>query len=105
MSESWKDLPPGQFAMWMKPEDRPEYQHTPFRHWVVVTGFEEHIGRIWFRQEIGEAVIRREDDDEHYQGYRRSDIEAIEDKGHMCRGSGIVEYWIPWGNFHPVPSK
>lgn len=103
--QPWKKTPPGQFAMWMRPENRPAYEHTPFRHWVVVTGSCQHHGINWLRQEIGEAVIRRDDDSECYQGYRREDIEAIEKKGDMDPGTGIVSFWIPWGNFHPVPEQ
>lgn len=100
---NWKDTPVGQFPKWMKPEDRPEYNATPFRHWIHVEGCCEHSGSIWARSHIGEAVIRRDGDDDERQGYRASDIEAIERAGDMDPGTGIVTHWIPWGNFHPVP--
>ena len=100
----WKDVPVGQFAPWMTPSQRPAYEDTPFRHWVMVEGFCEHHGSIWARSQVGEAVIRRDSDDDAYQGYRRSDIEEIERRGDMDRGTGIVTFWMPWGNFPPVPT-
>lgn len=105
MSEQpWKNTPVGQFAKWMTPDQRPEYQHTPFRHWVHIEGSCEHGGGNWHRAHIGEAVIRPEGADDERQGYRSSDIAAIEKAGDMDPGTGIVTHWIPWGNFWPVPS-
>jgi hypothetical protein len=87
----------------MTPSQRPAYEDTPFRHWVMVKGFCEHHGSIWPRSQVGEAVIRRDSDDDACQGYRRSDIEEIERRGDMDRGTGIVTFWMPWGNFPPIP--
>lgn len=100
----WKSTPPGQFAPWMTPEQSPSHEHTPFRHWVFVEGFAEHSGMRWYRSAIGEAVIRRDSDPDAYQGYRRDDILAIEKRGDMDPGTGLVAYWMPWGNFPPIPS-
>lgn len=91
-------------SQWRSIDDLPEYGERPIRQWVHVEGTCEHHGSIWRREYIGEAIIRCQDAEDGRQGYRSIDLDAIEERGDMDLGTGLVTHWMGV-SFPPVPAK
>lgn len=87
---------------WREMVDQPPHDQRPIRQWIAVEGIREHHGSTWRRFYVGEAITRPDGLDDEQQGYRRKDIEAIEDAGDMDRGTGLVIAWMPV-SFPSVP--
>lgn len=81
--------------------DSPDFGQCPIWQYVWIQGEQYHSGHTWFRQGWGIATIRVAHADDHYRGYRQSDIEAICERNGIDFNLGpVIVGWLP--AFPPV---
>lgn len=80
-------------AEWRR--DTLPFDKRPSRQFVWLSGEKFHSGVRWRRDWWGVAFIRPDDAEDGRQGYRRADIERLEEEGDMDPGSAEIFGWLP----------
>ena len=74
--------------------DKPPFDDTPHRQFVLVEGVKYHSGVKWLRLHADTAYIRREDQPDQLLGYREEDILRIMRDGDMDEAERVLG-WLP----------